>query len=231
MIIILRTCILYTLVIMVMRLMGKRQIGQLQTFELAVTIMISELAAIPMGNTGIPLLQGVIPILTLLILQIFISILTIKSHTAEKIISGSPTIVIQNGKINIQNLEKELYTLRDLVEQLRIQNHPNIKDIAYAILESSGNLSIIPKTAKRTPTLEDLNCSSKYEGISLPVILDGKIIEDNLEALALDLGRLLLILKEHKIDSPKDILYASLDSSGSLFFQRRERRLISLGHS
>jgi uncharacterized membrane protein YcaP (DUF421 family) len=214
-----RTLILYTLVITVMRLMGKRQIGQLQPFELVVAIMISELASIPMGNTGIPLLQGVIPILTLLFAQIVVSILTIKSNVADKIISGKPTVVIQNGKINVTNLERELYTISDLVEQLRIKNIPSLEDVEFAILESSGNISFIPKTAKRPPTLEDLNISGSHQGLNLPVIIDGRILLENLEPLQIDLGMLHNILGENNILSPKKIIYASLDTSGNFFYQ------------
>ena len=219
-----RALILYILVIITMRLMGKRQIGQLQPFELAVTIMIAELASVPMGNTGIPLVHGVIPILTLLFAQIVVSIITIKSNSAENIISGQPTIVIQNGKINVANLEKELYTISDLVEQLRLKDYPTLEDIEFAILESSGNISVVPKPAKRAPTLEDLSIPSKYQGLTLPVIIDGKILLENLEPLGLDLGQLHNILNQNSIPAPKTVIYASVDSSGNLFYQTKNQK-------
>lgn len=221
-IIVFRTLILYILVIIVMRLMGKRQITQLQPFELAVTIMISELAAIPMGETGIPLMHGVLPILTLLILQLLVSLLTIKIHGAENLISGKPTILIENGKILKKHLEKELYTLNDLLEQIRLKGYLSIDDIAYAILESSGELSVIPKTQKRHPTLEEMNIVGTAQTLALPVILDGKLVLENIHTLEFDTGQFHNLLNREKIERISDVLFASLDTSGKLFYQLRE---------
>ena len=144
-----RALILYILVVIVMRIMGKRQIGQLQPFELVIAIMISELAAVPMQNTGIPLVYGIIPILTLLILQLLISYLSIKSIRFRALICGKPAMLLKKGRIRESELRKEMYTLSDLLEQLRINNCPNVSDVEYAILETSGQLSVIPKSQKK----------------------------------------------------------------------------------
>ena len=136
-----RTLILYVLVVIVMRIMGKRQIGQLQPFELVIAIMISELASVPMQNTGIPLINGIIPILTLLVAQITMSFISLKSTKARGVICGKPSILIENGRINEKELRKEMYTINDLLEQLRIKNFQNIADVEFAILETNGQLA------------------------------------------------------------------------------------------
>lgn len=221
MLIFVRTIILYALVIIVMRLMGKRQIGQLQPFELAITIMISELAAVPMQNTGIPLINGIIPILTLLLAQLLLSFMALKSNKIENLICGKPVLLIENGKIMVDNLKKELYTLSDLIEQLRLKNCPNLADVEFAILETNGELSVMPKTSKKPPTLTDLNISSKYEGVALPIILDGQIIKDNLKLLKIDAISLHKMLKEKNIESHENVVFASLDHSGNFYFQNK----------
>jgi len=201
--------------------MGKRQIGQLQPFELAVAIMISELAAVPMQNTGIPLINGIIPILTLLIAQVIFSFANLKSIKARAVICGKPSILIENGKINEENLKKELYTLNDLLEQLRIKDVPNIADVEFAILETNGQLSVIPKSQKRPVIAEDLNIPTTYEGLPLDLIVDGHLNLGNLTKANLDINWLKTELKKFGIGDLNQVLFASLDSSGSLYYQEK----------
>lgn len=214
-----RTIILYIIVVIVMRIMGKRQIGQLQPFELAIAIMISDLAAVPMQNTGIPLLHGIIPILTLLILQLLISFLSIKSLRARAIICGKPAILIEKGLIVESTLSKELYTLNDLLEQLRINNFPNIADVEYAILETNGQLSVIPKSQKRPLNPEDMDIKTDYEGLPMDIIIDGRVLLDNLEKIGKDRLWLTQALRSQHYDHPEQILFASLEPSGKLHLQ------------
>jgi len=224
-VVLIRTLILFLIVVIVMRVMGKRQIGQLQPFELAVAIMISELAAVPMQDTGIPLINGIIPILTLLAAQLVMSFISLKSVRARAIICGKPNILIENGKINEKNLRKEMYTLNDLLEQLRIEGSPNIADVEFAILETNGQLSIIPKSQKRPLSPEDLNLSTKYEGLPLDVIVDGNINYKNLKKAHLDQSWLQTELSKLGIDNVKDVLFASLDTDGNLYYQKKSGRL------
>ncbi len=217
-----RTIILYTIVVVVMRIMGKRQIGQLQPFELAIAIMISDLAAVPMQNTGIPLLHGIIPILTLLILQLLISFLSIRSLRARAIICGKPTILIEKGQIIESSLNKELYTLNDLLEQLRISNHPNIADVDYAILETNGQLSVIPKSQKRPLNPADMDIKTDYEGLPMDLIIDGRVLSDNLDKIGKDRQWLTQALRSQHYDHPEQILFASLDPSGKLHLQAKQ---------
>jgi len=219
-----RTLILYALVVIVMRVMGKRQIGQLQPFELVVAILISELAAVPMQNTGIPLVNGIIPILTLLMAQIAISVISLKSTKARAIICGKPAILIENGKIREDEIRREMYTLTDLLEQLRIKNVPNIADVEFAILETNGQLSVIPKSQKRPVTPEDMKIGTKYEGLPLTLIVDGEVSDVNLEKAGLDRNWLKSELSKFEIDNFEDVLFASLDTSGNLYYQRKSRK-------
>src|SRR6056297_3166178 len=139
-IVIARTLILYGVVIAVIRIMGKRQIGELQPYELAITIMISALAAIPMEDIGIPLLYSLIPILLLLSFQEFISLLTLKSSRARAIICGTPTVLIENGKIREDELKKLKINMNDLLEQLRIKGYNSIENVEFAIMETTGQI-------------------------------------------------------------------------------------------
>ncbi|AEV69413.1 putative membrane protein [Acetivibrio clariflavus DSM 19732] len=219
-----RTLILFTLVVVTMRIMGKRQIGELQPFELAVAILISELAAVPMQNTGIPLVNGIIPILTLLIAQMSLSLISLKSVKARGIICGKPSILIANGKIQEDELRKEMFTLNDLLEQLRINNTPNIADVEFAILETNGQLSVIPKSQKRTVTAEDLNISTNYEGLPLALIIDGSVNYQNLQKANLDLPWLLNEIRKFGAEKPEDVLFASLDTQGNLYCQTKSSK-------
>lgn len=216
-----RALILYIVVVIVMRIMGKRQIGQLQPFELAIAIMISELAAVPMQNTGIPLINGIIPILTLLIAQLAMSFITLKSIRARGLICGKPSILIENGKISEKELRKEMYTLNDLLEQLRIKNISNLADVEFAILETNGQLSVIPKSSKRPVTPHDMNIQTGYEGLSLDLVIDGRVISKNLVKAKLDRTWLENELRKLGYSGPGEVLFASLDTDGNLFHQPR----------
>jgi uncharacterized membrane protein YcaP (DUF421 family) len=218
-----RTLTLYIVVIIAMRIMGKRQIGQLQPFELAVAIMISELASVPMQNTGIPLVNGIIPILTMLAAQILISFISLKSSRARAIICGRPSILISAGKINEQVFRNELYTLTDFLEQLRSKDIYDIADVEYAILETNGQLSVVPKAAKRNVTPKDLNLTAKYEAPAIDLIIDGDLITENLKRVNLDKDTIEMELNKIGIKSIKDVFFASVDSDGKLFCQAKEK--------
>jgi len=220
-IVVIRTLILYTLVIVALRLMGKREIGQLQPFELVVIIMISELAAIPSENVGIPLLSGIIPILVLLLTSLTLAWISLKSEKARAIICGSPSIIIQRGKILEEELKKNRYNLTDLLEELRIKNVPNIADVEFAVLETNGQLSVFPKSQKRPTTPEDFHLTTKYEGLPLTIVMDGKLNNTNLQQGNKDLNWLKGELKNQSIDKIENVLIASLDSSGTLFVQAK----------
>lgn len=221
MVVFFRTIILYILVVCIMRIMGKRQIGELQPFELVIAIMLSELAAVPMQDTGIPLIHGIIPILTLMVLQIFISLITLKSQRARKIICGIPSILIENGMVVENELIKQRINLDDLMEDLRMAGYINITDIEYAILENSGKLSIIPKFSKSPMTREDMKMKGLEDSLPIGIILDGKLNEDNLKLSGFDINWLMENLKNYNINKIDDVFFAMLDSKNKLYIQRR----------
>jgi len=216
-----RTLILFAFVVLVMRIMGKRQIGELQPFELVVAIMISELAAIPMQNTGVPLVNGLVPIFVLFAAQITLSFLSIKSRKARALICGRPTLLIRNGKIIESSLRREFYSVNDLLEQLRIKNVPNVSDVEFAILETNGQLSIIPKSQKRPVVPEDINIPTVYEGMAIDLIIDGKVIQENLEKISLDEEWLKKELSGFAIRDVSNVFFASIDTTGKLYFQKK----------
>ncbi|MHB8073192.1 DUF421 domain-containing protein [Desulfosporosinus fructosivorans] len=223
-IIVVRTLILYTLVVVALRVMGKREIAQLQPFELVVLLMIADLAVIPSENMGIPLLNGIIPILVLLSANLTLAWITLKSEKARDIICGRPSILIKQGKIVEEELKKNCYNLTDLLEELRIKNVPNIADVEYAILENNGELSVFPKSEKRPTIPQDFHITPPYEGLPLSIIMDGRLNTKNLQQSDKDLDWLKGELKKQAIDKVEDVLIASLDSSGTLFTQAKQRK-------
>jgi uncharacterized membrane protein YcaP (DUF421 family) len=220
---IIRTLILFLLVVIGLRFMGKRQIGQLQPYEIVIIIMLSDLSAIPMENTGRPLLSGLLPVFTLIVAQVAISYISLKSERARGIICGTPSVLIENGKIVETELTRLRYNINDLLEQLRSKDMPNIASVEFAILESSGQLSVIPKSQKRPLTPADMNISTPYEGLPITLIIDGRMIQANLTKNNLDQDWLTTELKKFGIDSVRDVFFASLDTEGKLFYQVKEK--------
>ena len=218
-IILIRTIILFIVVIFSLRIMGKRQIGQLQPYELVVAIMVSELASLPMQDTRIPLIHGVIPIITLLIIQIIISLLELKFDKARAIIDGKPSIVISRGRLVISELRNQVFTVNDLMEELRINGYFSIEDIEYAILETNGQLSIIPKGSTESVTKKDMNINSKDKTLPLTIISEGNIIYENLNLLNLDEQWLNSQIKNANLNNEKDVFIAIMNSEGKLFIQ------------
>ena len=218
-----RTIILYIIVLIVMRFMGKREIGQLQPFELAISIMIADLATIPMAEPGIPITNGIIPILGLLVMHLLISVINLKSIKIREIICGKPSILIYRGRIQEENMKKERFTINELEERLRGDNIFNIGDVEYAILETSGQISVIQKPDKRTTIPEDFGILPEYEGISYDLVVDGKIMKENLEKLGKDYNWLLKQVEAFGI-KPEDALIATIDGKGNFFCQEKEGR-------
>ena len=216
-----RAVILYIVVLIVMRLMGKREIGQLQPFELAISIMIADLASVPMSELGIPITNGIIPILALLVMYMIISLLNMKSMNFRKVISGQPSLLIYRGKIDEKILKKERITINELQERLRVDNIFNLSDVEYAILETNGEVTVIQKPEKRNLMPEDLNISPEYEGIPYDLVVDGKIMEENLKSIGRDKVWLEKQLK--KFDAiPDNTLIATIDGKGDFFCQKKE---------
>ncbi|WP_102398875.1 YetF domain-containing protein [Haloimpatiens massiliensis] len=223
-VLIFRTIILYFISILALRLMGKRQIGELQPFELVIAIMISELASMPMQDSRMPLINGIIPVLTLLIIQIIISVVQLKSEKVQKLICGKPSILIENGIINIQELRHQRINVNDLMEELRLNGYFNIQDIEYAILETSGQLSIIPNSQLTPVKRQDLGINVPQEKLPITLILDGKINEENLSKANKNINWLNNQLHKNNINSASEVFVGILDSNSNFYYQLRDNQ-------
>lgn len=217
-----RTLILYSIVVLSMRIMGKRQIGEMQPSELVVAIMISDLASVPMQSIDIPLLSGIIPVLTLIVAEVLMSFVSLKNRPLRRVITGEPSIIIYNGHVNEQELEKLRFNTNDLLEQLRISGYPNIADVEVAVLETNGQLSIIPKAYARTVTVEDLDLKTpKRECLPYMLISDGELNRTELSRSGKTEEWLQKTLKKRGISSYSEIFIASLDFEDGLFLQKK----------
>ena len=216
-----RTIIIYILVLFVMRFMGKREIGQMQPFELVIAMMIADLASTPMSEIGIPILYGVIPILGLLMMHVIISVINLKSIKLREIICGKPRILIYRGKIDERALLQENFTINELQERLRVNNINNLGDVEFAILETSGQIRVVQKPEKRVLRPEDFNIPAKYEGIAYDLVIDGKIMKDNLERINKDYNWLLDEVGKFNM-KPEEALVVVLNGDGTIFCQKKE---------
>ncbi len=211
---VLRTLILYIAVTIAIRLMGKRQIGDMQPNELVVTLLISEIAAIPLQDTEQPVFVGIAAIFMLVFLEIIISILTLKSFFVRKIFSGKSVIIIKNGVIDQQAMRDVRMTVVDLIELLRGQNVFNINEVAFAVLEVNGNLSVLLKKDAQTLSVKDIDLTLPDDNLSLPVISDGKIVRESLDALKIKPSYIQKVLKTENTTA-KDVFLMTLDRDGN----------------
>ena len=180
---IIRTIILYAFVTFAIRVMGKRQIGDMQPNELVITLLISEIVAIPLQDISQPILSGVVAIFMLIFLEIIMSVLSMKSIFVRRFMNGKSVVIIKNGVVDQKTLKDVRMTVLDLVELLRGQNVFDISTVAFAVLEVNGNLSVLLKSGEQPATVKDLGVKKEKQALPLPVISDGKILNDSLKAL------------------------------------------------
>ena len=192
----------------------------MQPFELVIAIMIADLASTPMADIGIPLSNGIIPILALLLLQLIISAINLKSIWARKIICGKPSILIYRGKIDEEALKKEKFTINELQERLREKDVFSLADVEYAILETSGKVNVIQKPNKRNTTPEDFNIMPTYEGIPYDLVIDGIIMYENLKAIGKDERWLEKEVSKFGI-KPKQALIVTYNAEQKFFCQKK----------
>jgi len=217
-----RTVILYFFLTVVIRLMGKRQIAQLQPGELVITIMLSEIAAIPMQDNDTPLLNSVIAVLLLASFEIIMSVVSMKSIKARNILQGNPVVIIRDGVID-QKLIKDLrYTVDDILEALRQKDIFDISTVQYAIAETNGVLSVMQKPAEQTVTRKDLNIPAPDEGMQCVVVSDGRIIKTDFSLCGMNEEKLKKTIKNKKT-SPENILLMTAAKSGKINIVKKER--------
>ena len=176
-----RTIILYTALILAMRLLGKRQIGQMEPSEFVVAMLVADLASIPMQNNAIPLVNGLVPILTVMGLELILSHLSLKSIRLRKLLCGKPVILIDNGKIIQENLRRTQVTLDELSGHLREKDVLDIQTVQYAILETNGNLSVFPYPSEQPATARDAGVKAAKQYLPITLISDGRLLADNLK--------------------------------------------------
>ena len=214
--ILIRSILLVCFATLAMRLMGKRQIGQLQPFELVIAIMIADLASTPMASLDIPLWHGIVPLFTTVALHQLFTLLSLKSQKLRAFFSGRPTVVISNGRIDHKALEKLCFNLNDLLEELRTGGILTPTEVGTAIMETSGKLSVFPKSQNRAVTPQDMGLSTGYEGIPLTLVMDGRIQKSNLPLCGKDEAWLNRHLKRLGFDSPREVLLCYVDTDGRM---------------
>lgn len=220
----LRTIILYILIIAGVRLMGKRQVGELEPSELVFTLLIADLAAVPMQDFGIPLSRGVIPIIALLCVTLLLSIFMVKSIRFRAFICGRPSIVIKDGKLCQQEMLKNRFTLDELSEELRVQGYSDISKVKYAILETNGQLTVLLNAEEQPVTAAQMGLTPKEPGLPAIIISDGRLLEDNLKKRGLDDKWLEKQLEHNHVRRVKDVFILSVDEQGTVFFAEKEKK-------
>lgn len=218
-----RTAILYAVSVLAMRLMGKRQVGQLQPYELVLALMIAELAAAPMETVDTPLAYGIVPIGALVFFYGLATLLSVRFPAVHRFLSGGPSVVIRKGVIQYGEMRRICYTVSDLMEELRGQGYLNVADVATAVLETSGKLSVAPHAGKRPATPEDLGLTVEDEEIPMTLVVDGAVQREHLQALGLNEAWLQKRLTPLGLGKTRDVLIASMDAGGKLFVQGKAK--------
>lgn len=216
-----RTVILYILIIAGVRLMGKRQVGELEPSELVLSLLIADLASVPMQDLGIPLHAGVVPILTLLSLTMILSVLTMKNVKFRALLCGRPSVVIRNGQIDQLEMRRNRLTVDELLEELRNQGYTDPSQVKYAILETNGRLSVLPYANLKPATVQQLHLDSRESGLPLVIINDGRLLEHNLRQLGYDQKWLEKRLSERECPDPQHVFLMTVDEAGGIYFARK----------
>ena len=216
-----RTILLYLLLIAVVRLMGKRQIGQMEPAEFVVTMLVANLAAIPMQDGGIPLYSGLIPIVTVLGVELVLSALSMKSVRLRKLLCGKPVILVENGNILQKNLRKTRITLDELTGHLREKDVLDLQSVQYAILETNGNLSVFPYPKEKPASAKEAGVQVKRQYLPVTIISDGEIIPENLAKAGKNTAWVRRILLERQA-TVEDTWLLTVDGSDRIVFYRRE---------
>lgn len=228
-IIIVRCILIYLVALLVIRVMGKRQIAQMQPFELVITLIIADLATIPMSDISIPLINGIIPLLVLCLLHFLITYISCKSVRMRKIFNGKPLIMINPDGIVEDAISKVNITINDIVSTCRNAGYPNVEDVLYVIMETSGSISVIPKNDSSPPTKEEMRIQKKDTELPTIFISDGKYSLDNLKRLAIEQKDVDNFLKTEKT-TPKDIVIMTYRTDGNIYLQKKGQKNSILTH-
>lgn len=221
--IIIRSIIIYLIVLLVFRLMGKRQLGQMQPFELVLTLIIADLATIPMAEVSVPVLHGVVPLLTLVVLHFILTLISRSSHFFSKIISGKPVIIVNPKGIDYKAMKKLNLSTDDIFEALRGAGYFNISQVQYAIMETNGKVSVMPKAEYAPLTNGDLKTNTNESFLPIVLVSEGKMIKETIELANISQGEIEdIINKNSKGASVKDVLLLTLDRTGEGYLQLKK---------
>lgn len=216
-----RATVLYAIIIFLIRLMGKRQIGELQPSELVITILLSEIASIPMQDNNIPILHSVVALFALVAYEILTSAAGLKSYKLRSFMQGHPVIVIRDGEIDMKALKKLRMTVNDLISALRQKDVFEISQVSYAIFETNGKISVLLKPQHKASTAADLNIYPNDEGMPFAVVCDGKLIEDTVAESEIEPSKIQKIIISSKI--PLDeILIMTVNPKGTSYIVRKD---------
>ncbi len=218
-----RTIIMYVVIVVLMRLTGKRQIGQLEITELVTAFMVSELASYPISNNTIPLLYGILPAITLICLEVFLSYASLKSRKFGKLLEGSEMALIKKGELDQKQMNKARITVEELKSALRVGGIASFSMVEYAFLESNGTISIIPKTGEMPLAAKYVKSDVKEEGIDHSVIIDGRIIEKELATIGVTKEKVGAMIAERGYKSIKEIFYMGIDDDGKVYIIEKEK--------
>ncbi len=219
----LRTVILYLLIVTAMKIMGKRQIGQMQLSELVTVTILSELASYSILDTDIPLLYSAVPVFVLICLEVSISFFSVKSRFISKLFDGKPSFIIYKGKLDQRELLNSRLSMTEVISEIRASGINSISEVYYMILEPSGKVSVIPKVSRQPLTPADAKVETSESGIDHALIIDGEIIKTGLAAVGKSRKWLDGELKKKKADSASDVFYFAVNDGGDITFIRNEK--------
>ena len=219
-----RTIIVYGCVIAAMRIMGKRTIGEMSTTELVVSIMISDLATVPMQSKETPLLDGIVPIFTLVLLELIIAFLLLKSKCVRKLFVGKSCSVVKEGMLLEEQLAKLRMTIDDLEEQIRIAGYTDLSEVYEMRVETNGQISVVPREGSKGVTLTDIGLCKNQSKTPFIVIADGKIQKEEMKNSGVTEEFIEKTLRDEHIASARDVLYMSVSDGQKVYLQRKRRK-------
>jgi len=219
---IVRVVVLYVFVMIALRVMGKREIGQLSVFDFVVSVMLAELSTLPMEDTAVPLYRSLIAISLLVVLQLLVAIIQLKSHRFRHWVDGEPSVLIRNGQIQDKEMKRMRYTMHDLLTQLREKGVANVADVEFAILETSGKLSVLPRAESRPLTPQDIGHSALSTSLPLPLIIDGTPVQKTLDTLHQSVTWLEQEVSKRGYHTIADVFYATIDDKGQIYIDEKD---------
>ena len=217
-----RSIVLYLIIVIGIRILGKHQVSELEPAEFVLALIIADVASVPMQDYGTPLLMGVIPIITLLCLSMILSVVTLKSLKLRALLAGIPSILIRNGQVDQKELRRTRMTLDEVLEELRLQGYTDLTAVRYAVLETNGQLSLLPSARKQPPTAADMDVPVVDAGLPLVLINDGRLISANLKRCGLDEHWLNNQLNKHKVSHVREVFLLTVDEKKQTYFIRKD---------